>query len=273
MAVDSSSGIDSGVLAMLSQNKEGMGFNSLLGIAALRLLMPNAWGTDGGARPLTANDVQNIVNDSQAAATANSNFGILLKDIQDTGQDITGTITANSNTLNQNILQGQIATLQSQAAVLAGIEAGKSVIVNETHELGTDLSNVISSGNQMLSNSLNTINTNMLQGFNGVQTAIAAEGTATRALVTDLNTKNLERELTVAQSRLLQNDTASLIRQGNVEVTTNVNQNQTQAQQQQQLNSLLLAVNGLATHQQAMATAINVGGYQRANQTPTNISQ
>jgi hypothetical protein len=67
--------------------------------------------------------------------------------------------------------------------------------------------------------------------------------------------------------------TADVFRSGNVEVTNNINNTASANALAVQLNRIEQRQTVQEHSQQAMATAINVGGYQRATQTPTNISQ
>lgn len=269
MAVESS-GVDAGVLSLLSQsNKNADPFSNILGIAAIRMLMPG-YGLDGGARPLTANDVQNIVNDAQSAATANSNFGILLKDIQDSSQGTDALIASTSANTNQTVLQGQIANLQGQAHILAGVESAKGTIVNEIHESEGSLSNAIT-----------TVNRDVLISRYELDKAITNDGDKTRNAIAHLQASlpnarevDLQRQLAVAQDAAFEERVNRRIESGNVSVITNVNQNQAQTQLQAQLQGLVGVVGQLANHQMATANNLNILGTQRGiNQTPVNVNQ
>jgi len=148
------------------------------------------------------------------------------------------------------------------------------------HEGTADTLSAMNSLSTGILANLNTLNTNVLQGFNATQNVTRDDGDKTRTAIASLaasipNSRelDLQRQLTVALEDNRHNQLRSHVDSGNVTVTQNVNQNQLQTQTQQQLTNLVSVVNGLIGHQQAMATAINVGGVQRSNLTPTNISQ
>ena len=283
MAVETTT--DAGLLALMNQgnrSQDGFGTNSLMGIAALRLLMPGygAEGNNGGARPLTANDVQNIVNDSQAAVTANSNFGILLKDIQDSSQGIT-----------QSVLQGQIANLQGQKDLTTVVMTGQANLSNNVSEHSAEVKDAVVNGNSNVINAINHLTQGVTVGFANVTQqvleskyataiAIAADGNATRAAIADLKDTipnarelDLQRQLTVALDNERHRDVIGRIDSGNVTVTTNVAQAQSQQQQQLQLQNLTNQLACLTAHQQATANNVNILGVQRGvNQTPVNVN-
>lgn len=261
MTVESSGGIDSGTLALFAKNQDGFGgMNGLLGIAALRFLMPGyGYGDMNGTRPLQASDVQNIVNDAIASSTANSNAMLLLKDIQDSSQGTDALIASTSSNLNQNILQGQIASLQ-----------GQSHIINEIHEVGDSVTNAVT-----------TVNRDVLISRYEVEKSITNDGDKTRNMIAHLQASlpnarevDLQRQLGVAQDAALEERLNRRIEGGNVSVTQTVNQNQMQGQIQAQMQGLISVIERLAAHQNAMATNLNILGTQKGiNQTPVNVQQ
>ena len=92
------------------------------------------------------------------------------------------------------------------------------------------------------------------------QTAISASTKEILAAINGNEIANLNRQLTVAESRGLEDRVNSRIGNTTVEVTQNVNQQQMQQQQQQQLNTLACAVNGLVTsHQNLQQGIVNLG--------------
>jgi len=118
----------------------------------------------------------------------------------------------------------------------------------------------------------NSLNTNVLQGTYAVTQSVTDDGDKTRALIQSIETANLQRQLGVAESRLMHQENASLIRSGNVDVITNVNQNQLQTQQQQQqlaTNSLLGQL--ISTIQHNTNSIVNLGTITGTNQAATAV--
>ena len=286
MAVENG-GTDAGLLALLNQgnrnnNNDGMlgGGGVLTGLLFGGLLNGGGLGGNNGNRALLASDVQNIVNDSASAQTANSNALLLLKDIQDSSQGTDALIASTSTASQLATLNAEIANLQGQSGILSAI--GDST-ANLTAQHGITNAAIAANGAAAALASEKAAAAAALSiaeaKYQTLQ-AIVADGALTRNSIADLKASlpnareiDLERQLGVAQANERHRDLTGRIDQGNVTVTTNVNQAQAQAQQQLQLQNLTNSVACLATHQQAMATAINVGGFQNATQTPTNIRQ
>lgn len=129
----------------------------------------------------------------------------------------------------------------------------------------------------VLAQQLNTINTNMLQGFNSTERAIVADGTATRALITSQYELNLQRELATAQNEIIElrneNRLTNATNGINVTNTNNINQMQQQTQQQQQYGQLANMIWGLGQSIRSTNEAINVGsGTLTANPANTNTN-
>ena len=286
---------DAGMLALANQGKgDNSGVGAIMPIAGLALLMRTMFpvADPSAAKALDANDVQNIVASNAAAQTANSNAVLLLKDIQDTGQGITAAITAAQIANQTATLQAEIASLQGQGQITTAIADTRYAVTNEVHEGSQD---VISNANQNAATNLQAmnllaaslsqghaeINSNISSSKYDTAIAVMTDGDKTRTAIAALAASlpnarelDLQRQLDVALSDHRHTQTRGVIDSGNVSVVTNVNQAQSQAQQQQQLASLTGIVQGLANHQQAMATAITIGnGNRGGNQTPTNISQ
>jgi len=122
---------------------------------------------------------------------------------------------------------------------------------------------------------LNTVNTNLLQGFNQTQQVVQNDGDKTRALITAQYEATLNRQLTDANAEIielrgdnrLQSATAGIT----LNNTNNINQMQQQQQQQQQYNHLASLIYGLG--QNITNGAINVGsGTLTASPVNTNTS-
>jgi len=124
---------------------------------------------------------------------------------------------------------------------------------------------------------LNTVNTNLLTGFNQTQSFINNDGDKTRALITQQYEATLNRQLTDANAAViaLQNRFENAERARGIEVntTTTVNQMQQQSQQQQQYGQLYNAIWGLSQSIRSTNEAINVGsGTLTANPANTNTN-
>lgn len=91
--------------------------------------------------------------------------------------------------------------------------------------------------------------------------AVNNDGEKTRALLISQNEANLQRQLTVAESTLVETRAIGRSRDVEVNVTQTVNQQQVQMQQQQQMQTLLSTVAVLAQQvNRSQQDIINVGG-------------
>jgi hypothetical protein len=104
--------------------------------------------------------------------------------------------------------------------------------------------------------------------------AIGNDGDKTRALITNFNNENLQRQLTVAQNALLEDRFDRRSRDVEVNVSQNVNQQQAQLQAQAQLSGLVGLVHSLASQIQnvkANQDIVNLGTMVASGaQTSTN---
>lgn len=252
--------------------QDGLGGGVLLGLLLGRSGILGGVGADAA---LNNNHLAIDAAVSAALANANqqnNNSMTLLKDIQDTGQDITATITNGNQQMLINQLQGQIANLQGQNNIVAAVESSKSSVINEVHESAAD---GISALNQVASGmaaGFSNLNTNVLQGTYAVTQAITNDGDKTRALIQSIETANLQRQLGVAESRLLHQENAALVRSGNVDVINNINQNTNQQQQQQQIALTNQLLGQLAqTVQHNTNSIVNLGTMANSGQAATNV--
>lgn len=275
----------------------------LIGALLPRLLNNN--GVDGVAaaaaiNPLTAADVQNIVNgntnsqtlgnvageiwkaegDVQAAisaAAATSTLATLNAEIANLqGQThLTKAITDSSSSIESGLLQTQLATLQGQGVITKAI-SDQGTEISSQHNITNSLVNQAATSTAAQFGALNTnvaqLGALTIQAINNDGDKTRVEIRALKDSIPNARELDLQRQLTVALDDHRHTTTRGALASGNVEVITNVNQNQAQAQQQQQLNTLSNLVGQLAMHQQATAQAINVGsGFQAASPTSTNI--
>jgi len=267
----------------MSDSSNVMG-GGVLGAVLIGALLPRLLGDQNGtAATLAASATPHLT-----AADVTTQVGALLsmQDINEVKRDIyqsqgnvqqsilqaeinaglqngitTKSVTDNAAWLQTTQLQGQIAQLQSSAAGIATTNAG----VNEVN-------NSVRNSIDATLSSANTLNTNLLTGLNNVERIVTADGVATRALITDLNTANLNRAIVVADNRIAEllgdrNNLAS-----GVNVTTTVNQAQAQSQAQQQqiaTNNLLTQLVGVIQHN--TQSTVNLGTMIGSGQTATNV--
>jgi hypothetical protein len=239
--------------------------------ALLGRLLFNPNGND-----LNGNGNQNAAIDAAVAAAlananqANNNAMLLLKDIQDSSQEVISAINASENAINSTVnataqtalvqqLQAQIANLQGQGEIKASVATSTGAIVNELHE-----------STQQIGNQLEGITVSMLNGFNNVTREITTDGDKTRALITANMVTDLNNQ--IADLR-----TQRHVADSGVNVTNNINQNQLQQQQQQQLGYVVNALNGVVSElQRNTQSVVNLGtmsgsaGSQTANNTRVN---
>jgi hypothetical protein len=191
--------------------------------------------------------------------------------------------TANMQ-LMQSIGQVDKAVAVGTAAMEAS-QANQSIgLTNQFNSVAGSLATrvdgvkeAVSANAVTLMQQLNTVNTNLLTGFNQTQSFINNDGDKTRALITQQYEATLNRQLTDANAAViaLQNRFENAERARGIEVntTTTVNQMQQQTQQQAQYGQLANMIYGL--HQSIRSTneAINVGsGTLTANPANTNTN-
>jgi hypothetical protein len=249
---------------------EGLGGGVLLGLLLGR---SGILGGDNNALSSEKAAIDAAVASALASANqANNNAMLLLKDIQDTGQGLTATITAGNQDLMTSQLQGQISNLQGQSGILSAVDNSKASVINEIHENASDGINALNQVAGAMAAGFNSLNTNLLQGNASLAQVVTNDGDKTRALVQSIETANLQRQLGVAEARLMHQENAGLIRSGNVDVITNVNQNQIQTQQQQQqlaTNSLLGQL--ISTIQHNTNSIVNLGTITGTSQAATAV--
>lgn len=250
-------------------NEGGFVMGALLG----RLLFNNGNGLDGANASQSADRA--AIDAAVAAALANSNQAnnnamLLLKDIQDSSQEVISSINASENAINATVnstaqtalvqqLQSQIANLQGQSDIKAAIATSTGAVVNELHE-----------STEQIGNQLDGVTISMLNGFNNVTREITNDGDKTRALITANMVTDLNNQ--IADLR-----TQRHVADSGVNVTNNINQNQLQQQQQQQLGYVVNALNGVVSElQRNTQSVVNLGtmsgsaGSQTANNTRVN---
>jgi hypothetical protein len=184
--------------------------------------------------------------------------------------------------LMQSIGQVDKAVAVSTAAMEAS-QANQSIgLTNQFNSVTGSLANriegvkdAVNANSVALMQQINTVNTNMLQGFNQTQQVVQNDGDKTRALITAQYEATLNRQLTDANAEIIALQNRSAIDAAtngiNVTNTNNINQMQQQSQQQAQYGHLANLIYGLG--QNITNGAINVGsGTLTANPTNTNTS-
>lgn len=173
-----------------------------------------------------------------------------------------------------------MSTMNITTQLSEGFAAGTT----NTLQLGIMLGNQAATNQAMTVAAIGNVNQNVSDQGCATRTAIMADGTATRLLITQLNTDNLNRLLTVADLDRRDECNRSRSREVEVNVTQNVNQQQVQLQQQQQQQAIVSTLGFLCNEiaqvkQVARATNENVivgntgavaTGPQTAN--PTNVN-
>ena len=249
---------------------EGLGGGLLLGLLLGRT---NLLG--GGAEGAVASE-RAAIDAAVAAALAssnqaNSNAMLLLKDIQDSSQEVMS-INSGNQTILTTSLQGQIANLQGQASILAGVESSKATVVNEIHESATDLGNGISALASSTAAAFGVVNTHIANQTATVLAGVTADGNATRMLIQGIETANLNRQIIIAQNEATELRHDGRIRDSGVTVTNNINQTavaQANATAQQQIVGLLGTL--ASTMQHNTNSIVNLGTMRNSGQTATNV--
>ena len=289
-------GMDAGTMAALMNNRnnnDGFGIGGggfLLGALLGRGLFNNGFDGNNNQNSDRA-AIESAVSSALAQNNqANNNAMLLLKDIQDSSQDVVAAITAGSNAATTATLNAEIANLQGQGQITTAIADAKYTTVNEVHESATDVIASNTANTAQLAATLNTlamglqsghaeINANVAQAKYDNTIATMNEGEKTRAAIAALAAQiptsrelDLQRQLAVALDDHRHTVTRGNIDSGNVSVVTNVNQAQ---QQQQQQATLLRELDILRNElQRNTQSTIAIGSTMLGNsQTATNVRQ
>lgn len=243
---------------------DGNGF--VMGALLGRLLFNNGNDLNGNSNSQSSAIDSAVASALASANQANNNSMLLLKDIQDSSQEVISTVTTAAQTQLIQDLQSQIATLNavnnSTQSVVAAVDGVARQIDNVTLSVAQGQAD---------------INSNIANTRFDVTLAVNNDGDKTRAAIAALaasipNAREIElqRQLGVAEAQLLHRNTADLVRSGNVEVTNNINQNQNQQQQQQQLWNINNVLQDLLTAQKVTQGIVNLGTMTGNSQTAAN---
>ena len=265
-------GTDMGnLLSGVGGSGEGLGGGLLLGLLLGRTNLLGG-GADGVSSERAA--IDSAVAAALASSNqANNNSMLLLKDIQDSSQEVMSTITSGNQTLLTTSLQGQIANLQGQASILAGVESSKGTVVNEIHESATDLGNGISTLAAATAAAFGVVNTNIASQTATTLAAVASDGEKTRALIQGIETASLNRQIIIAQNEATELRHDGRIRDSGVNVTNNINQTAVataNATAQQQIVGLLSTLASSLQHN--TNSIVNLGTMRNSGQAATNVA-
>lgn len=252
MAVVENGGTDlAGLMALANNNKQDDSMGKYLGLAiAAKALGFGVNDTASLVHPLTAADV----NAAIAANTLQQTTGSLSGEIWKAEGTLQTAISAASSTQLVQSLQAEIAILQGQSNIVNAITASQGMVVNEIHENADRVLENVVAGNAI------------------IVSTITNDGDKTRALISNIETANLNRQLVVAENRIAEllgdrNGAAALngITIMNNNAATAVAQQQ-QQQQQAQFNILTSGLACLMQHAQATNTAITMGNGNHTKQ-------
>ena len=187
---------------------------------------------------------------------------------------------------NMALMQSIGAVDKAVATSTAAMEASQATqslgLTNQFNNITASLAGrvdgvkeAVNAGAVTLMQQLNTVNTNMLTGFNQTQQVVQQDGDKTRALIVQQYEATLNRQLQEANAALveLRSDARLAERSRGIEVTTtnNINQMQQQQQQQAQYGQLANLIWSLGQNIRNDNAAINVGSGTQTS-TPTNTN-
>lgn len=270
---------------VLGNNNDFGGSGFVLGALLGRTLFNN--GLDGDRRFDGQNADRAAIDAAVAAALAranqdNNNAMLLLKDIQDSSQEVISTVT----TGNQNIVtaidsasqSNLIQSLQNQISTLGAINNSTQVTGNALDNVANQISGVtlsVAQGQADINNNIAEAkfataigqaetNAKVAESQFALAQTIRDDGDKTRALIT----QNMITEL---NNQIADLRTARHVTDSGLTVTNNINQTQQQQQQQQQIWNINNLLQDLLAQQKITQGIINVGGtVAGASQTAAN---
>jgi len=253
----------------------------------------NLFGGDGtpaaaalAADRVTAADVQNIVTQN----TANQSIGAIRGEIWQAEGQVQTAISASQNASTLATMNAEIANLQGQNHIqmglannFASVAAQHNGIIDSVNSTASQTQNAVATTSAALLSTTNALAAQaaanasqaaigVLQSKYDTLAAITNDGDKTRALISEINVAQLNREITVVSNELAEARGDHRSARDGVNVTNNINQNQAQAQQQQQqflTNGLL---SQLIAAQHATNTAVTIGNGNRPTQTASNVN-
>jgi hypothetical protein len=291
--------VASTILPIQTGSNDGMFGGGTLGAVLLGSLLPRLTGNgfgngngmmgygDGMLHNRNA-DVLQALNQQQLATSTQ----ILTQDVNHLGKDIATSAGATQAAVAAANLSQTVATLQGQTALTssimdstltnvnghANIMSGQAALAADVNSNMNALANNINSGIHQLGDAINASNvanlnathraevTGLESAYRTLQ-AITTDGDRTRDMISNINTADLNRQITVAENKLAEalgdrrNDRAShdIIINNNNNATAVANALAQQSQQQQIANISSGLAAALAHIQTQTQTVVNTG--------------
>lgn len=222
---------------------------------------------------------------AQNQAQAIQDINRVAVDVKDTQAALQHDVAAGAAAINNNVLQGQIASMQGQANIINSIDSHTNDITNSMERQTQGIAGQFAATNAAIQASAaagalaaKDAQIAGLQNTAAILQAINADGDKTREVINANYISDLQGRLSDAKNQVtelsMEGRASQRARELEVNVTQNVNQNQMQMQQQQQAiytNSLLVQ---LLAAQNAQANNMNILGTQTGiTQTPVNVGR
>ena len=288
MALDS---IPANIFTSPQQGTDGFGGSGFL--MGLLLSRSGMFGNqDGTNHPdaVTTASVNQAAHDAASMVIATQNQAQAIQDINRVAVDVKDTqaalqhdISAAASGINNNVLQGQIASLQGQANLINAVDSHANDITNELGRLTGTLTGQFAAVNAGIAATgaaaALAAKDGIIEGMRNTQAIIKAvddQGEKTRDQQSAFYVSDLQGRLTDAKNQVTELSMDGRAFQRHRELEINVNQNVSQAQStavaQNQNQLILSSLAQLLAHQSAQASNLNIMGNQRGiNQTPVNV--
>ena len=254
----------------------------VLGAVLVGALLPRLLGDQNGvnaatvaATALTAADVQAIVAGAQNSQTLGNVEGEIWKA---EGQ-VQAALQASSNAAQIATLNAEIANLQGQGIIVKSVTEGAAAIalqggqgIATTLAASGEITKAVSAGTAATAAGFGVVNTNIANQTMATIQAITNDGDKTRALIQNIETASLNRQIIVAQNEATELRNEGRMRDSGVTVTNNINQTAVataNATAQQQIVGLLGQVATAIQHN--TQSTVNLGTMIGSGQTATNV--
>lgn len=265
----------------------GLG-GGVLGAVLIGALLPRLFNDKDGngaaaaataAHVLTAADVQNIVSADSNGQT----LGAVKSEIWQAEGQLQSQLMAQSNAAQITTLNSEIANLQGQATILAGVNQNGwnsvnaiNATANQTQQaIATTTASLLATTNSLAAQAASNAaaaSVGVLQGKYDTLQAITSDGDKTRALIESINLAALNRQIIVADNRISELLGDRNTAKNGIEVNTIVSQSQAQAQAQQQaINTNQLLTQLVTSIQHNTQSTVNLGTMIGSGQTATNV--
>jgi hypothetical protein len=259
---------------VMSSDSTGLGGGALGAVlvgALLPRLFNNNNGVDGAVAAqhvLTAADVQNIVSSTANTAV----LGNVQGEIWKAEGQVQAALAASTNTAAITTLNAEIANLQGQAAINATIASSAGAIEQAiSNSTASSLATTNALASQAAVNAAAATVATLESRFDLAQ-VVSNDGDKTRALIQNIETASLNRQITVAQNEIAELRHRDAVTSSGVSVTNNINQTASanaNAVAQQQIVGLLGQVATSLQHN--TQSVVNLGSMIGSPQTATNV--